>query len=161
MCIRDRVVAAFLLTNKVWSPQYSLWLVPLAVLAVPRWRWLLSWMVVDAAMWAPRMYYYLGTGNKGLPEGWFLGAVLVRDLLVVALCALVVHEVLHPAADRVRRSLGPAGSHEAAAVDDPSGGFLDDAPDRVVLPWPRGAARRIGGWLRTVGPGVQRGERAS
>ncbi|MEU6128761.1 glycosyltransferase 87 family protein [Saccharopolyspora sp. NPDC047091] len=155
------VVAAFLLTNKVWSPQYSLWLVPLAVLAVPRWRWLLSWMVVDAAMWAPRMYYYLGTGNKGLPEGWFLGAVLVRDLLVVALCALVVHEVLHPAADRVRRALGPAGSHGADAVDDPSGGFLDDAPDRVVLPWPRGAARRMGGWLRTVGPGVQRGERAS
>ncbi|MGE0216472.1 glycosyltransferase family 87 protein, partial [Mycolicibacterium sp.] len=27
------VVAAFLLTNKVWSPQFSLWLVPLAVLA--------------------------------------------------------------------------------------------------------------------------------
>ncbi|MGV7835601.1 hypothetical protein PJM48_29075, partial [Mycobacterium kansasii] len=25
------VVAVFLLTNKVWSPQFSLWLVPLAV----------------------------------------------------------------------------------------------------------------------------------
>jgi uncharacterized membrane protein len=35
------VVAAFLLTNKVWSPQFVLWLIPLAVLAwprrVPRW----------------------------------------------------------------------------------------------------------------------------
>ena len=82
------VVAAFLLTNKVWSPQYSLWLVPLAVLAVPRWRWLLSWMIADAVLWAPRMYYYLGTGNKGLPEGYFLGAVLIRDALVVALCVL-------------------------------------------------------------------------
>ena len=38
------VVAAFLLVNKVWSPQYSLWLVPLAVLALPRWRLLLAWM---------------------------------------------------------------------------------------------------------------------
>ncbi|GAA3364480.1 glycosyltransferase family 87 protein [Saccharopolyspora gregorii] len=155
------VVAAFLLTNKVWSPQYSLWLVPLAVLAVPRWRWLLTWMVADAAMWAPRMYYYLGTDNKGLPEGWFLGAVLIRDVLVIALCALVVHEVLHPEADRVRRALGPAGSHGPAAVDDPAGGSLDGAPDRVVVPWPRGAARRISGWARTVGPGVQRGERVS
>ena len=33
------VLAAFLLTNKVWSPQYVIWLVPLAVLARPRlWR---------------------------------------------------------------------------------------------------------------------------
>jgi uncharacterized membrane protein len=32
------VVAAFLLTNKVWSPQYSLWLLPLIALALPRWR---------------------------------------------------------------------------------------------------------------------------
>ena len=28
------LVAGFLILNKVWSPQYSLWLVPLAVLAV-------------------------------------------------------------------------------------------------------------------------------
>src|SRR5690606_25230006 len=97
------VVAAFLLTDKVWSPQYSLWLVPLAVLAIPRWRLLLTWMVADAAVWAPRMYYYLGTGNKGLPEGWFLGAVVVRDALVVALCVLVVREILHPATDKVRQ----------------------------------------------------------
>lgn len=52
-------VATFLLVNKVWSPQYSLWLVPLAVLALPRWRLLLAWMAVDALVWAPRMYYYL------------------------------------------------------------------------------------------------------
>ncbi|GAB3210716.1 glycosyltransferase family 87 protein [Marinactinospora thermotolerans] len=30
------VVAAFLITNKVWSPQFVLWLVPLAALAWPR-----------------------------------------------------------------------------------------------------------------------------
>ena len=30
------VLAAFLMTNKVWSPQYVVWLVPLAVLARPR-----------------------------------------------------------------------------------------------------------------------------
>src|SRR5205085_1016810 len=30
-------VLAFLLTTKVWSPQYSLWLVPLLALARPRW----------------------------------------------------------------------------------------------------------------------------
>ncbi|WP_370588979.1 glycosyltransferase family 87 protein [Pseudonocardia sp. C8] len=89
-------VAAFLLVNKVWSPQYSLWLVPLAVLALPRWRLLLGWMAVDALVWVPRMYQYLGVADKGLPMEPFLITVLVRDAVVVALCVLVVRQILHP-----------------------------------------------------------------
>jgi uncharacterized membrane protein len=108
----------------VWSPQYSLWLVPLAVLAVPRWKPLLAWMTVDALVWAPRMFFYLGPANKGLPEEWFLGAVVIRDAAVVALCALVVAEVLRPARDVVR----------ADGEDDPGGGVLDGAEDRVTVP---------------------------
>ncbi|GAB2739473.1 glycosyltransferase 87 family protein [Salinifilum aidingensis] len=142
------VVAAFLLTNKVWSPQYSLWLVPLAVLALPRWRLLLAWMAVDAAVWAPRMYYYLGPGNGGLPEGWFLGAVLVRDAVVVALCVLVVREVLRPRTDAVRRDLRVPGRRVPDAADDPTGGVCDGLPDRVRLPLPR-RPRQV-----TVAPGV-------
>ncbi len=63
------VVAAFLLVNKVWSPQYSLWLVPLAVLALPRWRLLLAWMIVDALVWVPRMFYYLTPREPGPATG--------------------------------------------------------------------------------------------
>jgi uncharacterized membrane protein len=96
------LLASFLLVNKVWSPQYSLWLVPLAVLALPRWRLVLSWMLIDALVWVPRMFYYLTPANKGLPPDYFLGAVLVRDALVVALCVLVVRSVLRPATDPVR-----------------------------------------------------------
>ncbi|GLZ37445.1 glycosyltransferase 87 family protein [Actinokineospora sp. NBRC 105648] len=117
------VVSAFLLTNKVWSPQYSLWLVPLAVLAIPRWKLLLAWMTIDALVWAPRMAYYLGESNKGLPEEWFLGFVVLRDLAVIGLCVLVIYEIYHPALDRVRRFAG----------DDPAGGILADAPDKVVI----------------------------
>jgi uncharacterized membrane protein len=108
------VVASFLLVNKVWSPQYSLWLVPLAVLAMPRWRLLLAWMAVDAFVWAPRMYYYLTPENKGLPPDWFLGAVVLRDAMVVLLCVLVVRSVLRPAEDPVRAL--PGARH---LVDDP------------------------------------------
>jgi uncharacterized membrane protein len=96
------VIASFLLVNKVWSPQYSLWLVPLAVLALPRWRLLLAWMAVDALVWAPRMYYYLTPANKGLPPDWFLGTVVLRDAFVVLLCVLVVRSVLRPDTDPVR-----------------------------------------------------------
>ena len=74
--------SAFLLTNKVWSPQYSLWLVPLAVLADPALAAAAGWMLIDALVWVPRMFYYLGVDHKGLPEGWFLGTVVLRDLAV-------------------------------------------------------------------------------
>jgi uncharacterized membrane protein len=136
------VVALFLLTSKVWSPQYSLWLVPLAVLAIPHWRLLVSWMIVDALIWAPRMYYYLGTGNKGLPEGWFLGAVMIRDAVVVALCVLVVREILDPAKDKVRTALALRNGRNSSTVDDPCGGLLDGARDRFVLPGPTRLRRR-------------------
>ncbi|AHH22277.1 putative membrane protein [Nocardia nova SH22a] len=118
------VVAAFLLTNKVWSPQYSLWLVPLAVLALPHRRILLAWMTVDALVWFPRMYYYLGTDDKGVPEQWFTAAVLIRDLAVIGLCALIVRQIYRPELDPVRRD----------GIDDPVGGILDRAPD-PILPW--------------------------
>jgi uncharacterized membrane protein len=85
------VVAAFLLVNKVWSPQYSLWLVPLAALAIPRWKPVLAWMTIDALLWVPRMAYYLTPAHKGLPIEPFLGAVVIRDCAVVVLAALILH----------------------------------------------------------------------
>ncbi|RDI46867.1 putative membrane protein [Nocardia mexicana] len=124
------VVAAFLLTNKVWSPQYSLWLVPLAVLALPHRRILLAWMTIDALVWFPRMYYYLGTDKKGVPEQWFTGAVVLRDLAVIGLCALIIRQIYRPSEDLVRGD----------GVDDPVGGVLDRASD-PLLPWLPGALR--------------------
>jgi len=124
------LVAGFLLTNKVWSPQYSLWLVPLAVLALPHRRILLAWMTIDALVWVPRMMYYLGVSNKGLPEEWFTGAVVVRDLAVVALCVLVLRQIYRPTEDLVRFGF----------IDDPAGGVLDqaeDAPPRWLPAWLR------------------------
>ncbi|WP_454561732.1 glycosyltransferase family 87 protein [Mycobacterium haemophilum] len=114
------LVAAFLLTNKVWSPQFSLWLVPLAVLALPHRRVLLAWMTIDALVWVPRMYYLYGNPSRSLPEQWFTATVLLRDIAVVALCALVIRQIYRPDEDLVR--LG-------GRVDDPAGGPFDRAPD--------------------------------
>ena len=123
------VVAAFLLTNKVWSPQYSLWLLPLAVLARPSWRMLLAWQVTECLVWIPRLLWFLGTGSKGVDYDWFFGAVLLRDAAVLALCAVIVRDVLRPEEDIVRAPDRFGG----AADDDPAGGVLDGAPDRGPL----------------------------
>ncbi|OBI77065.1 glycosyltransferase family 87 protein [Mycobacterium asiaticum] len=114
------VVAVFLLTNKVWSPQFSLWLVPLAVLAVPHRRVLLVWMTIDALVWVPRMYYLYGNSNRSLPEQWFTTTVLLRDIAVIALCALVIRQIYRPSEDLVRWQ---------GRVDDHAGGSYDLAPD--------------------------------
>ncbi|MBJ7290989.1 glycosyltransferase 87 family protein [Williamsia sp.] len=121
------VVAGFLVVNKVWSPQYSLWLVPLAVLAIPRTRVLIAWMVLDALVWVPRMGLYLPENVKWLPEPYFIGAVVIRGIAVVGLCALVVWEIYHPRHDLVRNT------SRGGFLDDPGGGVLDEAPDTLRL----------------------------
>jgi uncharacterized membrane protein len=126
------LVAGFLLLNKVWSPQFSLWLLPLAVLARPRWRSLLAWQATEALVWGVTMLHYLGTGNRGVEVEWFFLAITLRDLAVVVLMVLVVRDVLHPDGDVVRTSW--------PGVDDPAGGVLDGAADRLVLP---SGARRV------------------
>ena len=125
------LVAGFLLLNKVWSPQYSLWLLPLAVLARPRWRSLLLWQLTEALLWVPRLLWYLGADNRGVGIEWFLLGVIVRDLAVLVLMGLVVRDVLNPDEDVVRTTW--------PGVDDPAGGVLDGSRDRVVVP--RGGRR--------------------
>jgi uncharacterized membrane protein len=115
-------VLAFLLTNKVWSPQFSLWLVPLALLARPRWRPFLAWQATEALVLFTRFYFFVGNAEagQGIDVGWFLGAVLLRDAVLVGYAAFVVRDALHPERDVVRTD----------GVDDPMGGPLDGAPDR-------------------------------
>lgn len=131
------VVATFLLTNKVWSPQFSLWLVPLAVLALPHRRILLAWMTIDALVWVPRMMYLFGEQNRGLPEQWFTATVLLRDIAVITMCALLIRQIYRPDLDLVRWH---------GRLDDPSGGVFDraaDDPPRWLPDWLRPAAGRM------------------
>ena len=114
---------AFLLTNKVWSPQFSLWLLPLAALARPHWRALLAWQAAEALVLLTRFFFFVGNGSPGdgIAVDWFIGALAVRDAALVAIAVLVVRDVLQPDRDRVR----------ADGTDDPMGGELDGAADRV------------------------------
>ena len=119
------LVAGFLLLNKVWSPQFSLWLLPLAVLARPRWRSLLLWQATEVLVWVVTMLNFLGPANRGVGVEWFFLGVGLRDLAVLVLMGLVVRDVLRPDGDVVRTTW--------PGVDDPAGGPLERSPDRVVL----------------------------
>ena len=121
------VLAAFLLVNKVWSPQYVIWLVPLVVLARPRlWSYLL-WQVAEVgyffAIWAYLITAAAPQSPGGIGAGLYFTAVLARFGAVALLCGLVVADILRPERDVVR----------AAGEDDPAGGVLDGAPDSFAL----------------------------
>lgn len=88
------IIAAFLLFNKVWSPQYSLWLVIPAVLAFPRWRLLLTWMTVDMLVWPVLMWHMHGADKNGLPAEFLDVVVLTRTGLIVVLVVCVVRQML-------------------------------------------------------------------
>jgi uncharacterized membrane protein len=115
------VVLAFLLTTKVWSPQYSLWLLPLLALARPRWRLALVWQFTEVAVWFLTLTLLHG-GDRTVAYGWLVLVLIARDLLLLLIAALIVREMWRPDLDVVR----------SGGVDDPAGGFFDGAQDYPV-----------------------------
>ena len=116
-------VVAFLLASKVFSPQYTLWLLPLWALARPRWREFLAWQASEILVVVTRYLYFvhLDKSGAGVSYNVFATAVVVRDLMLLFLCALIVRDVLRPQHDPVRKD---------GIDDDPAGGVLDGVPDR-------------------------------
>jgi uncharacterized membrane protein len=97
------VVAAFLLTSKVWSQQFVLWLLPLAVLARPRWGAFLAWQAAEVGyFFAFYGRLLVASGRDIMPEGVFVLAAMARWATVAALCVLVARDILHPRLDVVR-----------------------------------------------------------
>ncbi|HEX6454043.1 MAG TPA: glycosyltransferase 87 family protein [Trebonia sp.] len=133
------LLAAFLVLNKVWSPQYVIWLVPLAVLARPRlWPYLL-WQLTEVAyffgIWAYFTYLYAApgsTGYTGISPGWYFATLAARLIAVGLLASCVVRDILNPERDVVR----------LAGTDDPAGGVLNGTADWLVITW-RGPVRRL------------------
>ena len=87
------IVGFFLLFNKVWSPQYSIWLIVPAVLALPHWKLLLTWMTVDMMVWPVLMWHMLGADNLGLPGEVLDIVIICRDALIITIMVLVVQQL--------------------------------------------------------------------
>jgi uncharacterized membrane protein len=85
------ILVLFLLTNKVYSPQYGLWLLPWFALALPELRLFLAFEAADVAVFITRFSFFGRLVNAGgLPFGAFEVAVVVRAaILVLCLVAWV------------------------------------------------------------------------
>jgi uncharacterized membrane protein len=87
------VIALFLLTNKVYSPQYSLWLLPWFALALPNLWLFAAFEVADVAVfvtrfsWFGRLSAQIGlpgfAGYHGAPLWLFQTALVARALVLL------------------------------------------------------------------------------
>jgi uncharacterized membrane protein len=79
------ILVLFLLSNKVYSPQYGLWLLPWFALALPDLRLFAAFQAADVAVFISRFSWFGElSGVGGLPIGVFELAVIVRALILVA-----------------------------------------------------------------------------
>jgi len=101
---------------QIWS--FVLWQVAEVAYFFGIWAYLIT--VSDAAGAAGTAG---AAGAGGISAGVYFATLLARFGAVLLLCGLVVRDVLQPGSDPVRR----------AGQDDPAGGVLDQAPDRLAL----------------------------
>jgi len=106
-------VAAFVLVNKVWSPQYALWLLPLAVLARPRWRDILIWQAAEVVYFIA-VWWYLGSAIGATGYAY---AIIVHAAGLIYLMVLVARDILNPARDPVRPYVDEPVSSEPVVTD--------------------------------------------
>ncbi len=78
------VLVLFLLSNKVYSPQYGLWLLPWFALTLPQLVPFAAFSVADAAVFVTRFSWFgQYSGIGGLPIETFERAVIIRAVVLI------------------------------------------------------------------------------
>ena len=90
------ILVLFLLSNKVYSPQFSLWLLPWFALAYPNLGWFVAFEIADVAVFVTRFSWFgrfigVDDGFAGLPVGVFELAVAVRAVILIVCVIGWVH----------------------------------------------------------------------
>ena len=102
------IVAIFTAASKVYSPQYILWLTPLAILAlqtssqkISYWIWQGAELMYHFAIW---QYFALYLGSRfGLSAHWYAAAIVVRLLALGWFCASLMRKSTPPGLPQVEQ----------------------------------------------------------
>lgn len=148
------LLASFLLFNKVYSPQYVLWLLPFFVLLRIRWGWWVAYLAVDLLLYVGlfRWYYDItqggdfGVAKQAAVLGVWGKAVLLALLYVVFLRSSSV--VQDPSEDHESSSAEPYDDRDSASGPR-SGASSSTPPAGSSAPTPSGARTRSRSGLST------------
>ena len=129
-------------------------LIPLAVLARPRWGAFLFWQAAELLYFLAFYAHLLNLdGVYVMPEPAYVYASMLRWVALAVLVAMVFRDIMRPERDVVRESYGddPDGGDFAGAPDD---GFTVDTPRWLarILNSGRTGTRSILDRVRTPGP---------
>jgi uncharacterized membrane protein len=106
------ILVVFLLVGKVYSPQFSLWLLPWFVLVLPGPRRFLAFEAADLAVFLTRFSFFGDhTGIGGLPQWVFETAVLIRAGVLVWCVVAWVREPSRRLPGERATDRAPSASH--------------------------------------------------
>ncbi|MDO5618964.1 glycosyltransferase family 87 protein [Kocuria sp.] len=131
------IVAAFVLTNKVYSPQFVLWLVPLVILARPKMGQFLVWQIIEVFHWIA-IFSWLHNVSSGteLVDFWtaiYAAAVILHVVAVVAICAATVMDILRGRAPQdIPRGRAPKDLVDPGATVNPTNSQHTGAREAVT-----------------------------
>jgi hypothetical protein len=112
-------VSAFVTISKVYSPQYILWLTPLALLAMTKreersafWVWQGGEALYHLAIW---QYLASYTGSKfGLPEGLYALSIFIRVATLAWFVRALIHSSQNPDFSMSERGDSLSALHQKA-----------------------------------------------
>ncbi|MDP9185466.1 MAG: glycosyltransferase 87 family protein, partial [Actinomycetota bacterium] len=83
------LLICFLLTNKVYSPQYSLWLLPWFAMTMPNLRRFVAFETADLAVFVTRFWFFGSySGFMVLPQQWWFEVALGVRAAVLVWCLI-------------------------------------------------------------------------
>jgi uncharacterized membrane protein len=115
------ILLIWLLTAKVYSPQYALWLLPFFVLVEMPWPGFVAFTITDVAVWVAVSWFFLSyppTGRGNLSQmAWVLEATVYARYAVLLVLLWMTRRAKENVLERLPTPPTPSASMQAAPVE--------------------------------------------